>query len=235
MAALLLLLASLSASGASTVVDVCAFPTIAAAAQDTAQPWLLPSASSPFGRIFHDGAWAAVAGPHAARPSSGSDTHGVYKSIECSWTSGTVALVTEVKHYPTSSATVYTLQFPQGAARTNVSVPGGPASQHTQYGINTDSVAPFAEFPSFDLKKGRAANASWFTWVRPSSSGLESKGVFTPIFVGGCFGTNVRCNVANTQRGGLQYHDTQSNTVQEGRGFKFIKNLTGLTRLLRGI
>ncbi len=31
------------------------------------------------------------------------------------------------------------------------------------------------------------------------------------------------------QHNGLQYHDTTAGTVQQGRGFRFIKNLTGLT------
>eukprot|EP01043_Picozoa_sp_COSAG02_P048759 COSAG02_NODE_4824_length_4936_cov_2.246640_3_plen_191_part_00 len=150
-------------TGDASATD-CGFPS--EISTQISQPWLVVS-DEVFGRIFHDGAWATVAGPHgAARTTTGHDQHGEFVATTCSWTSGAVVLTTIVKRYPSCSATVYTLAFPDGAVRTNASVPGGVPSQHTKYGINTDSVAPFAEFPSFDLTQGRIANASWFTWVR---------------------------------------------------------------------
>lgn len=155
-------------AGDASATD-CGFPS---ELTQTSQPWLVVS-DEVFGRIFHDGAWATVAGPHgAARATTGHDQHGEFAATTCSWTSGAVALTTIVKRYPSCSTTVYTLAFPNGAMRTNASVPGGVPSQHTKYGINTDGVAPFAEFPSFDLTRGRIANASWFTWVRARSLAL---------------------------------------------------------------
>ena len=187
----------------------------------SAAVWLF-AADNPLGRVFHDGAWATVSGPHgAAQPSSGSDEHGPFSAVACNWTSGLVPLITVVKHYAAAGATVYTLTFPTGASQTNASVPGGPPIQHTKYGISTDSVAPFAEFPSFDLTRGRAANASWFTWVRwlcPFLLALAHvfRGLSLVVLV-------------IAQHGGLQYRDTATGTVQQGRGFRSIKNLTGLT------
>ena len=165
---LLAILAPLTAANSSR--GHCGFPNEVAAAQDSQPAWLVLSEDQVFGRIFHDGAWATVAGPHGAeRATSGRDQHGEFAATTCKWTSGAVALTTTVKHYPSCSATVYTLSFPDGATGTNVSFPGGVPSQHTEHGVNTDSVAPFAEFPSFDLSRGRVANASWFTWVRALS------------------------------------------------------------------
>ena len=159
-----------------------------------AQPWLVDTG---LGRVFSQGQWGTAARqPAVPQQHSGTDANGHFQSVSCNWpaTGDEPALRTTATHYAGAGAVVYELEFPQGATRTNVSVPGGPAEQHTQYGVTTDGVAPFAEFPVFDLSRGQAANSSWFTW-----------------------------------HGGLQYYDTTAGTVQGGKGFRFIKNLTGLT------
>ena len=159
-----------------------------------AQPWLVDTG---LGRVFSQGHWGTTARqPAVPQQHSGTDANGHFQSVSCNWpaTGDEPALRTTATHYAGVGAVVYELEFPEGATRTNVSVPGGPADQHTQYSVNTDGVAPFAEFPVFDLSRGQAANSSWFTW-----------------------------------HGGLQYYDTTAGTVQGGKGFRFIKNLTGLT------
>eukprot|EP01051_Picozoa_sp_SAG22_P015422 SAG22_NODE_2012_length_3141_cov_3.171269_1_plen_863_part_00 len=195
-----LLLAASTHSAAAGVAADCLQPVPSGGSGDAAaqhaQPWLVDSG---LGRLFSGGKWGVPARKPAGKPrrASGADANGHFQRVSCDWPAtagGGPALRTTAIHYAAAGAVVYELAFPNGATRTNVSVPGGPAVQHTQYGVNTDGVAPFAEFPVFDLSRGRAANSSWFTW-----------------------------------HGGLQYHDTATGTVQGGKGFRFIKNLTGLT------
>ena len=131
---------------------------------DGGQRWLVGGG---LGRVFSGGAWSSAPQPRGpATRTSGSDRHGRFTAVACDWpaTAASPALRTTVRTYPQHRATVYELLFVDGANATNVSAPGAPRAQHSMYGVNTDGVAPFAEFPVFDLSRGMAANSSWMTW-----------------------------------------------------------------------
>ena len=147
-------------------------------------PWLVPMGGG-LGRVFSGGRWNSTSRSPAGAPRkrAGSDANGQFVSVTCTW-AGDPVLTTTVKHYSELSATVYELAFPRGALSTNVSLPGN-AAQRTQMNqgmnVNTAGVAPFAEFPSFDLAQGMAANASAFTW----HGGLQYRDTWTGQVRGG--------------------------------------------------
>ena len=164
-------------------------------------PWLVPMGGG-LGRVFSGGCWNSTSrSPTGAqRKSSGSDANGHWTAISCDW-AGEPMLTTTVKHYSKLSATVYELAFPHGAKRTNVSLPG-TATQRTQYGVTTKGVGPFAEFPSFDLAQGVAANASAFTW----RGGLQYKDTWTGKVSGG-FGFQFIANLTGLDLGPIVLFD----------------------------
>jgi hypothetical protein len=88
----------------------------------------------------------------------GNDELGAFHATLCNWTAGS-RIQTTVKQYH-SSAVVFELLFLDGAVNTNVSV---PSDEWGKYGPTAKTVAPFAEFPSFNLS---ATNASldFMTW-----------------------------------------------------------------------
>ena len=93
---------------------------------DGAQPWLV---NTGLGRVFSGGKWGAATRGPAGEPrrASGTDANGDFQSVSCDWPAtaeGGPALRTTATRYAAAGAVVYELAFPQGASRTNVSVPG---------------------------------------------------------------------------------------------------------------
>ena len=118
------------------------------------------------GRVYLDGKWHSkldhtLSLSKAAVSHSGVDLLGSFTEVTCNWTAGQTPVITAVRTYSSRSATMFQITFPRGALSTNASVPDPTWGK---YGPNTDGVAPFAEFPAFDMDEGRASNASFMTW-----------------------------------------------------------------------
>ena len=68
-----------------------------------------------------------------------------------------VRVETRVTSYQQTGAVVFEVTFPDGAAGTNTTQALAPGAPWGEYGPNTDGVAPFVEFPTFDLADPKGA------------------------------------------------------------------------------
>ena len=118
------------------------------------------------GRIYLDGKWHSQADrtlslSKPAVSQSGVDSLGTFEDVKCSWAAGNTSVDTVIRTYSGRSSAIFQITFPRGASSTNFSVPDPTFGK---YGPNTDGVGPFAEFPAFDMGRGRAGNSSFMTW-----------------------------------------------------------------------
>ena len=118
------------------------------------------------GRVYLDGKWhsqadrtLALSEPAVSR--SGTNLLGNFTDVKCSWVAGSTLVNTAIRTYSSRAAAIFQITFPRGASSTNFSVPNATFGK---YGHNTDGVGPFAEFPAFNMDRGRASNSSFMTW-----------------------------------------------------------------------